>query len=166
MLHKDFFRLVVKLFGLYSLTIVLFTVVPQIAPQLVGFGEWYAILFIPLIIAIPVLLFLFLLFKTDLIIKWLRLDRGFGDERMMLNNMTSTTVLKLACIVIGGLLIIDNVPVLLNQALALFKTSLQHHQKDSKDFYYFGVSAVKILIGYLMVRNFEWVGKLLKVKEE
>lgn len=163
MLHKDFFRLVVKLFGLFSLTIVLFTVLPQIAPQLVGFGEWYAILFIPVILAIPVLLFLFLLFKTDLIIKWLKLEKGFDDERMMLNNMTSASILKLACIVIGGLLIIDNIPILLNQGLALFKSSLQHHQNDSKEFYYFGVSAVKIIIGYLMIRNFVWVGRLLGV---
>ncbi len=174
MSHKDFFRLIVKLFGLYSLIICLFTVIPATLPQLIGFftfssGEFWsaaALFWSALLLTISVLVFVLLLFKVDFIIDKLRLDKGFDGEKIIFGDLTSINILKLACIVIGGLLIIDNIPTLLNQGLYLFKESLQHNDNDPKEFWYFGVSAVKIIIGFVLIRNYEAVGKFLRVKQE
>lgn len=174
MSHKDFFRLLIKLFGFYSLIICLFNVLPVTLPQLLGFltnsydGSWTvsSMFWVAMIIAIPVLLFVLLLFKADFVVDKLKLDKGFEGEKNILGDLTSDNLLKLACIVIGGLLIIDNIPVLLNQGLFLFKESIKHHDRNPKEFWYFGVSAVKIMIGFLLIRKFDAVGKLLRVKPE
>ncbi len=174
MSHKDFFRLLVKLFGLYSLIICLFTIIPATLPQLVGFftyssGNFWsgpAVFVAAVILAISVSLFVLLLFKVDFIVDKLRLDKGFEGEKITLGELTANNILQLACIIIGGLLIIDNIPVLLNQGLFLFKESLKHNDYDPKESWYFGVSLVKIMIGFLLIRKFEAVGKLLRVKPE
>ncbi len=174
MSHKDFFRLLIKLFGLYSLIICLFNVLPATLPQLIGFftnpynTSWSAsaLFWVALIITIPVLLFVLLLFKADFIVDKLKLDKDFEGDKIIFGDLTSTNILKLACIVIGGLLIINNIPTLLNEGLYLFKESLQHKDNDPKEFWYFGVSAVKIVIGFVLIRKFEAVGKLLGVKQE
>ena len=165
MLHKDFFRLIIKLFGLYSLTLLLFYVVPQYVPQLLISESLYSSFTIVLIVAVPVSLFLFLIFKADLIISALKLNKGFDGEKITFGEMTGTNILQLASIVIGGLLLIDNIPTFLNRLFFLFKESLQDHETSNTEYFYFGVSVVKIVIGYLMLRNFVWVGKLLRVKE-
>lgn len=165
MLHKDFFRLLLKLFGLYSLTIVAFVILPQSIPQLLLFESGYASFFILLIIAVPVSLFLFLIFKADKIINWLKLEQGFEEEKLNFGDLNTANLLKLACIVIGGIFIIDSVPDFCMQGYYLFKNSVQHQDNDAKDFYPVGVNALKIFIGYLMLRNYEWVGKLLRVRE-
>ena len=166
MLHKDFFRLIIKLFGLYSLIVVLFTLLPEAIPQLFMFEASYGIFFVIPMIAIPVIIYLFLLFKTDLILKWLRLTDGFEEEKIILGDMSTVNLLKLASIIMGGLLIINNLPFFFIQSFFLFKDSLHNQTNDNSRQFQLSISAGKILIGYLMLRKFVWIGKLLRVKEE
>lgn len=164
MSHKDFFSLLLKLFGLYSLTILLFNVLPPAIPKLIGFGSWYAIFFIPLMLAVPVGLMLLLIFKPTIFINALKLDKGFEGEKIVFGDLTSENILKLASIVIGGLLIINSIPGLISQCIFLFKESLANKKGNPKEYYTIIALALKFLIGYIMIKNFEFISKLLKAR--
>ncbi|MDQ3110867.1 MAG: hypothetical protein M3R17_13320 [Bacteroidota bacterium] len=166
MLHKDFFRLILKLFGLYALVICLFTFLPGTITQLWGFGELTGLLLGLCILAIPVLLFLLLLFRHDIIIRWLRLDQGFDEERINFGDLSSANILKLGSIITGGFLIIDSIPLLLNDTLFIFKASLAGKQDHDKIYLSWGINFVKITLGYLLIRNHEFVSKLLRTRSE
>jgi len=130
------------------------------------FEASYGIFFVIPMIAIPVIIYIFLLFKTDLILKWLRLTDGFDEEKIILGDMSTVSLLKLASIIMGGLLIINNLPYFFTQSIALFKDSLHNNPIANRDEFQLSISAGKLIIGYLMLRKFVWIGKLLKVKEE
>ena len=165
MTHKDFFSLLIKMFGLYSLTILVFNFLPTTIPQLIAFGSWYAIISIPAILAIPVGLMLLLIYKPGVFIRALKLDQGFEGEKIIFGDLTSENLLKLACIVIGGFLIIESIPGLVSQGIFLFKESLANKKGDSKDHYVIIALALKCLLGYIMVKNFSLISRLLNVRK-
>jgi len=57
---------------------------------------------------------MFLIYKPDKIIDWLKLDKGFDDDRIDFQNFNNTNILKLAVIVIGGIMLIKNIPAFLS----------------------------------------------------
>ncbi|MCX6310326.1 MAG: hypothetical protein NT084_01650 [Bacteroidetes bacterium] len=166
MLHKDFFRIILKLFGLYSFVICLFTILPQTIPQLMAFGGFEGIFYLVLAMVIPISLLLLLIFKPDLLINWLKLDKGFEGERIVFGELSTLNIIKLACIFIGGFLIIDSLPVLINQTFFIFKGSITGRADNPKEYYFWGVSFVKIFLGYFLVRKYELVGRILRTKNE
>ena len=56
------------------------------------------------------------IYKTNWIIDKLKLDKGFETENIEL-NFESSKIISIAIIVIGGLLFIDNIPVLLREIM-------------------------------------------------
>ena len=53
-----------------------------------GFDLWAIIIVFAIIIAI----YIFLVNKPDLVINWLKLDKGFDDERIEFGNMDSEKI--------------------------------------------------------------------------
>ena len=103
MTKRDFFIVIVKLFGLFSLVSSLFSGLPtNISWALmdldVTMAFWIIITFI-----VIVGLFVLLVFKSDNVVTLLRLDRGFDDDRIELGNLDSKNIVKVAVIIIGGL---------------------------------------------------------------
>jgi hypothetical protein len=60
------------------------------------------------------------IFRTDWLIKLLRLDKSIPEEKIEL-NMHRSTVLKIAVIVTGAILLIDSVPPLLQGLFAYYQ---------------------------------------------
>ena len=123
--------------------------------------------------ALVIFLFLFLIFKSDLIIKWLKLDRGFDDDRIDFQNFNVPSIIKLAVIVIGGILIINNIPAFLNHCFFAFKYSIGNNQMDSTvkysssfDYFNLGVSFLNIVIGYFMITNYNFISRIFREKNK
>jgi hypothetical protein len=176
MTKKDFFRILIKVFGLYSIIQSLFVVLPETLPIINGYfgsrvGEGIiGILFVLAMLAFIVFLFVVLIRKTDTVIRWLRLDKGFDDDKIYFEGLTPENILKLSAIVVGGLLIIDHVPSFLSETYQAFANHLPGSEQGQHavQTISWATSFMDVIIGFLLVRKYEQVGKLLRVnrKEE
>ena len=94
-----------------------------------------------------------LLFKTDLIIDKLQLDKGFKEEVIPL-NIHRTTILSIAIIMIGGLLIINELGNFCRQLFLYYqevKLSKQNYLSKNPNILYSIISFVKIILGLLLI---------------
>jgi hypothetical protein len=164
MTKRDFFRVLIKIFGLYSTVITIFSIVPQnISSLYFGDESTYIVLWVVTVLVIEVLLFLFLLLKTDYIINILKLDKGFDDEHINLGNLTNANIFKLSLIIIGGFLIIDYTPTLLFDIVNAFKSKSTFSSIEGNSVNYFDivVGIINILIGYLFIANYKSIAQFL-----
>jgi len=165
MTKKDFFRIIIKLFGLYWLISALFST-----------GQFYFLSFIPgftlpailmamLIFLVLLILFYMLIIKTDVLIEWFKLDKGFDNDLIEFHQFDLDNILKLGVIIIGGTMILDNIAVFLNQSYLAFKvqTSIVYDLTGLNGYstYHLAVSFTKIILGYLLLTNYPALSKIL-----
>ena len=94
-----------------------------------------------------------LLFKTDLIIDKLKLDKGFGEEFIQL-NIHRTTILSIAILIMGGLLIINELGNFCRQLFLYYqevKLNKQNYLSKNPNISYSIISFVKIILGLLLI---------------
>lgn len=157
MTKRDLFRLIIKIFGLYSGILTLFTVIPSNVSSLVYQLDTISILIILSSILIPIGLFLLLIFKTDAIINFLKLDKGFDEEQIVIGNLKNESILKLSIIIIGSFLILDYIPGLLFDIVNAFKSKGSAAPIEGTSVDYFGISIgiINIVLGYLLLTNYK-----------
>ena len=115
-------------------------------------------------ILIYILIIRLFLFKTDWIIKILKLEKNFTEERIDLNIPKNTTI-TIAIIIIGGLILIESLPNFCSRLFNFFqqKKLLKDYSDTSWLIYYF----IKTIIGYLLLTNGKNITKyLLKESNE
>ena len=165
MTKKDFFRVIIKLFGLYWLINTIFSL-----SQVFYFAtNWDSgatgLLFTVFVLLFAVLVFVLLILGADKIISWLKLDKGFDDDKFEIYQFNVELILILAMVLIGGMLILDNIPVFINQAYMAIKLQISPSGDimtlNGYSTYHLAVSFIKIVLGYLLITNYNVVGKLL-----
>jgi hypothetical protein len=169
MTKKDFFSLLIKIFGLYSLISFIFSVLPANFIFVIQYIDAAAIVWIILVITVTFLIFLFLIYNPNRIVVWLKLDKGFDDDRIDFQKFNNANILKLAAIIIGGVLLIQNVPRFLSFTLFAFKSSNGNELNTVnfgglRDYIHWGTSFLNILIGYLILTNYNFISRILKEK--
>ncbi|RRQ45289.1 hypothetical protein [Chryseobacterium sp. SC28] len=101
-------------------------------------------------VIIYILIIRLFLFKTEWLVEKLKLEKNFNEERIDV-NIKSSTVLNIAIIVIGGLMITESFP---NFCSALFHFLQQKTLfKDYPDSHWLIFHFIKIIIGYLLLTN-------------
>lgn len=166
MTKRDFFILVIKLFGLMSVVTSLFSgILGNISFALM---EPDVLIIVWMIIAVLMIigLFIVLIFKADKIVGLLKLEKGFDDERIELGNLKSTDIVKIGTFIIGGMLMLNNIPDFLSHTLFAFKGDVAGQIYDSNDKYQWLASAINIVVGYLLLTNFSFVASLLRTKKD
>tara|TARA_B100001146_G_scaffold223320_1_gene237695 strand:- start:970 stop:1500 length:531 start_codon:yes stop_codon:yes gene_type:complete len=172
MTKRDFFRIIIKLFALYAATISIFSLIPTYAGYAVDALDSLTLLLSLAVLIVIVSILLVLIFSADKIIDLLKLDRGFDEPRIDLGNLKEMNILKLAIILISGLLIIDNTPIFLNHTYLAFKDQISNSNLnsvftyDQVDYFQYAISAVSIVIGYLMITNYTKVAKWLSKSDK
>ena len=167
MTKRDFFRLVIKLFGLYSIVLSLFSILPSnISNLFIYKDEFWMIALILGSTIFVISLFLILLFKTDFIIEKLDLEKGFDDDVIILGDFKNEQIFKLGIIVIGGFLIIDYFPSVTFDVINIFKTKASNYTilGQEVDYYNFTVGVVNIIIGLLFITNYKNISSYLDKK--
>ena len=155
MTKRDFFRIMIKLFGLYFIIAILFSTIPGNILFALEESSLVSYLWIIIAIVVSLLLFVLLLFKVDVLIQVLKLDKGFDNELIQFGNFNPKEILSLGIVIIGGLLIIDNLPGFLSQVLFALKDDLRGETSQIQDNFYLATGIIKILIGYLLVTNYD-----------
>jgi len=164
MTKKDFFRVIIKLFGLYWLISTIFSL-----GQIVYFSTtnagWMGIIYSVVMLALMVFLFFVLIFKSDMIIDLLKLDKGFDEDRIEFQNFNVENILMLAVIIIGATMILDNIATFLNQIYLSVKVFLSNQSDlvtiNGQSSYHLVLSSTKIVLGYLLLTNYPTVSKFL-----
>lgn len=109
MTKKDLLRIILKITGLYFLITVVFFQIPSflvfiktvpVISLLVAFS----------VFAVFAAVFTVLIFKPDLAINSLKLDKGFDDDAFPAAHTSLPDLIKLSVIVIGLFLIVKELP--------------------------------------------------------
>lgn len=153
MTNKDFFRLMIKLFGLYQFLLLVFTFLPNNL-QLI-FNDFFSIGSIISIILITMfILAVYYVFvkNPDLIINFFKLDRGFDKNEITVNNLNSDTILQVGMVLIGGFLIVDNLGYFISSFITYFKISYMKETFESlKNFESLILNGVNLIFGFCLI---------------
>ena len=169
MTKKDFFILMIKLFGLYSIITAMFSYLPQS----ISFGffnfddiDFYPVFYIMAMLALLVGLFVFLIFKSHRIVSFLKLEQGFDNDNIELGHLSAQEIVKIAMLIIGGFLIINNLPVFVQNTLTAFYHELQFQTTEAVDKWNWFLPGAKVLVGYLLITNMAFIARLIDRKAE
>jgi hypothetical protein len=167
MTKRDFFILLVKVFGLYSAVTAIFGVLPNNIMFGMG-GEIQIEVYIWTIAVIVIVagLFWLLTFKADSLVDFLKLSKGFSDDRIELGNIKPVEIIRIAVFITGGLLLIRSIPGLLSQIFWLFKGEVIGQEFSPRDKFNIVVSGLNVLLGYLLFTNSDKVARLLDRNKE
>ncbi len=153
MTKKDFFSIIIRLFGLYTLIGVLFNIIPVNISFLWEIKEPYIVLSVLFSIIIPVVLFLLLIFKANKIVSLLHLVKGFDTYSIDLAKLDTNGILKISIIIIGGLLFIDNLPIFIKNILSSFDMRIYGGEAVKYTKFNWVVAFLKTTLGYLFIRH-------------
>ena len=169
MTTTDLFRLIIKSFGLYCFIDGLFTLIPSMSYS-GGFSSISLAINTVYLVIICVIASI-LLFQTDRLIKLLRLDRGFDKTEINIKEIRAEDLFKFAIIIIGFLLITDNIGQFIEYCYLAFKKEVSANGLgesegallyNSLDNGWWAVSGLNILIGLTMVTAYKRITKLFK----
>lgn len=166
MTKTDFFRILIKVFGLYSMITVLFTTLPSNLSIIIYDIGITGILYLLIILLLITLIFLFLIRKPDTIIHLLKLDKGFDEERIYFENLNPENIVKLAAIIIGGLLLLRNIPFFISHSYFAFKFDISRQGLNQAQMVNWAANSINIIVGYLLVANFRRIGSWVKSSED
>lgn len=170
MTKRDFFRIIIRLFALYLLLLVIFNFIPSNISYLTYDRSIWPILIILGSAVLMILLFIFLLQKSDSVIDVLKLDKGFDDDRIEFGNLGSLEIVKIALIFIGGFMILDHLPEFLHYCYLGFKkeisaTGLSPFEAPGLvgfwDYFRWFISGINLLFGYLILSNLARLARFL-----
>lgn len=172
MTKKDLFRIIIKLFGLYTLVGVLAALPEAIFSYFFGYDLTYAVVALITLIFLLMVLYI-LLVKTDAIIRLLKLDKGFDDERVEASQFSAESIVKLGLIIISLYFIIVSFPDILTNLFYIFKNSFPQNEMDGLtdlyfptkvDYYVLTNATLKLFMGVILIMNknklARWVEKL------
>ena len=153
MTNKDFFRLMIKLFGLYQFLLLIFTFLPSNLQLL--FNDFFSIgsiISIILITLFIIAVYYVFVKNPDLIINFFKLDRGFDKNEITVNNLNSDTILKIGMVLIGGFLIVDNLGYFISSFITYFKISYMKENFESlKNFEALILGGVNLISGFCLI---------------
>src|SRR5437868_3654116 len=149
---RDLFNIILKILGIFFIKDILATV-----PQLLSVfavlsyptnvqvsGAVFTFIAILLMLLIYILICYYLVFRTNFIIDKLKLDRGFDQNTIPL-NIHRSTILSIAIIVIGGLMVADETPNLCRQLFAYFQEKRMSSGQTHLSLSYSVLAGVKII---------------------
>ena len=113
-------------------------------------GDIWTIVSTLLILLVYGLVSYYLVFKTEIIINKLKLDKGFDQETIPL-NIHRSTVLSISIIVIGGLIVADEIPNLCRQLFSYFQERRMNYSHTNMTLSYSVLASAKIIIGILLM---------------
>ena len=169
MTPRNLFNLVLKIFGLYFIRDLFLTISPLLsAIYLFKNGQAedavWTIVSSTIVITIEACICYYLIFKTDLIINKLRLLDGF-DQKIIPIQMDRSTLLSISLIIIGGLILTDEIPNLCRRVYTYFQQKRMNYNQDDKEIPFLILTTVKIILGFLILSERKRIVGLIEKKK-
>jgi len=169
---KDFLRITIKLFGIYWIVSNMYVYLPFLFSGIFNFSDLKFLPYTIGYILTCILIFVFLVFYTDKIIHLVKLDKGFDEERIDFSNFNTENIIKIALIIVGCMLIINNLPTFIIQFYYFIKVHMDANIPDSfgytnQDNFKWAISAINLILGYIILTNYSGIiNFVLKNKEK
>lgn len=168
---RDFFIVLIKIFGLYSIIQVLFSVLPNNIIFVITNIDFVGVVWIIATFLVVIGLWIILITKADKICAFLKLEKGFDEQRIDFGSLKSLDIIKIVVLIIGGFLLIENIPPLLSHTLFAFKSSVPRNLGKSllkynrlEDYVRWVTRGVNVLVGYLLIVNFKGISNFINKK--
>jgi len=117
-----------------------------------------------MIIGIYLLIIWVCVFKAYWIIDLLKLDKGFTEDKFEFTIQRSS-ILKIALIIIGGVLLIDSIPLLINEGLSYFKKVNEYQNiGQSREYSYIVINSIKAVIGFLLISLNKAISNFIEIR--
>lgn len=162
---KTFWLLFLKMVGIYLL-VCAFSVIPKFFSSVHYINgndtlEYTIVATAMMLITllIYVLAVRFFLFDTNLILKTLKLEEGFLEERIDIQVDTSS-VLKIVIILLGGVMLTHGLPAFCKELFEFFQKKSVFREYPSSGWLVFHL--IRCLIGFLMITNSILVAKKIE----
>ena len=153
---KTFWLILLKIIGLAlvlrGVNVIMYSI--STVSSIITWDSTDIIIWFLLPIILTVIIYLFVLwlfvFKTSWLIDKLRLEKGFEEEKLEIKAQLSS-ILSIAIIVIGGIMLIESLPQLCKQIFTFLqeKRMFRESQTTGWVILYF----VKAILGYLIMTN-------------
>lgn len=170
MTKRDLFRAIIKLFGLLILmnSIVLF--LGQFGFFFSLSTEWEAILALLMAITLTCGLICLLVFFPDAIINLFKLDKGFDDEEVNLDDMKARSLIEFGVFIIGGFFILNSFAPLLvaigYKVYAMADGSQLFSPPGSLDNTSLYIKIIELCAGSLTVFNYRSIARFILSKNK
>lgn len=165
MTKKDFFILIIKLFGLSALISSIFSSVPNNIFFALNEFDVLAFFWITAVIIAEIGLFILLVFKAEKVVKLLKLEKGFENDMIELGKLRSIEIIKLGFFIVGALLFLKTIPSFLSNLYWAFSNEVTGETFTTQSKFNLTLNGVNLLIGYLLATNYESVAKRFDSKE-
>lgn len=171
MTTRTLFNIILKVLGIFFIKDIL-AAIPQLLSVIlymtksdtIGEAIWTLVMTV-LILLIYGIVSYYLVFRTNLIIDKLKLDSGFDQETIPM-NIHRSTVLSISIIVVGGLIIADEIPNLCRQLFAYFQEKRMTYGQTDPSISYSVMAAAKIIIGFLLIGNQRQIVNFIESKRK
>ncbi len=163
---RDLLILILRIFGIYILLFFSFPILISNMKFYVGvFSDWDTdvIGYVTSTIILPIAMALLLIFGSSMLINLFKLDKGFQSSEVLLNKTSQLNLVKLAIILLGGFLIINNLVNTISYIVETFRQSLYGMQDN--DYFNFWKSGLSVFFGALLITNREAIAKWLMPKQ-
>jgi hypothetical protein len=170
MTPRSFFNIVLKIIGIFFIQDILAVLVQLFSIfYMVKYNQTeqmaITIAMSLFMLLIYLLLVFSLIFRSEWVIDKLKLDEGFQQENFPL-NIHRSTVLSISIIVVGGLLIADEIPNFCRQLFFYWQETRMTYGTTNPTLSYSVVSAAKILIGFLLIGNQRMIVNFIERKRK
>ena len=156
MTARTLWTIILKIFGLYILIQVFLPVTQLFSILIAATGPqagtvWEVLVYLLLSIGLYLLMVWLFIFKTDLLIDKLKLEKSIDEEKIEI-NIHRSTVLTLAVLLSGILMLADNLPQLLKELNSyLYVINAYVHFKDYPRASFIIVEFVRTLVAIFML---------------
>ena len=162
MTKRDFFIMIIKVFGLYWVVNLLFRLPSNFAYVIMDKPTPFTVFWLLLSTFFGIGLFVLLISNAGNIVRLLKLEKRFDDDRIEFGNLKASDIVKIGTFIIGGLLLLDSIPVFLKYLLVAFDKEIASQVTESNiynplDKFYLIISSVKIVLGYLLLKNYDFM---------
>jgi hypothetical protein len=171
MAPNTLWTIILKIFGLYIFLQFLYTLTMELPVVLLAYDqnerstlEFIAVPFFSL--SIQLFILIAFIFKTDWLISALRLNKGITEEKLEL-NIHRSTVLRIAIIITGLILLVDGLPVLFKSLFTYYQEiNVFNGFKQYPSGGYIIANLVKVLISYFMISSSRLIVNFIERKRK
>lgn len=157
MTPRSFWIILFRILGLFIIVNSI-TQIPTLIPILGGIDAdsvLYLAMMLILLVAILYLVYHYLIVNNLKIIDILGLDKGFTEDIFQL-NLNGNSVIQLAVVFIGGLVLIQNVPLVINSIFTNVKITDYSVDYDSSAGFIWPIYNICMsIVGYIFIRYYK-----------
>lgn len=105
----------------------------------------------------------FFISKPEILIDKLKLDKGFKEETLSF-RIHRSSILKIIVVIIGGMMIIDNLPVLIRQVYTFTEMNKSFYKMETPDKSFIVMYLIKLIMGILLIVYNRHIVNLIELK--